>query len=196
MAQQLILPINNTKVTASWKTTAYMAKFGFVHYGADLISTIYNRTLYASGTGTVVACGNDSVLGNVVAVLYPDAQNRVTGKVRGVVLRYFHLARIAVKNGQKVTKDTVLGEYCNTGLYSTAAHLHIEADTDTAHPLYSPTVLSSSLLRGRSRGATDTTMTNPIEWLYCKASGPDKQTYTTAGDQFIRAEDKTILIIQ
>lgn len=68
MLQQLILPINKCKLTASWKTDSYRNKFEFVHYGADMVSTAGAVAIYASGDGEVVATGADSVVGNVVAV--------------------------------------------------------------------------------------------------------------------------------
>lgn len=188
--QKLILPINKAKLTASWKTAAYSTRFGLTHYGIDLISSANDRILYASGTGTVVHAGTDSVVGKVVVVRYTAALNSITGKALDVVFRYFHLDRIDVKAGQSVTKDTKLGVYGTTGLLGTGAHLHLEADTDTAMPLYSPTVWNSSLLRGRLYQANDKTMTNPLEWLHCKTSTPDFQTYATAGDAYIRTEDK------
>lgn len=190
--QQLILPINKAKLTASWKTAAYIASFGCVHYGVDLISSVYDRTLYASGDGIVVAAGADSVVGLVVVVRYTDAHHRATAKSQDVIFRYFHLDSIRVKAGQAVNKDTVLGVYGSTGLLGTGAHLHLEADTDIAWPRYSPTVWNSSLLRGRVFGANDSTMTNPLEWLHCKASLPDSQTWTTAGDHYIRPEDRSV----
>lgn len=192
IAQKLILPINKAKLTASWKTTAYKNKFGYVHYGCDIVSTLYQRTVYASGDGVVVGCGLDNVVGNVVAVKYTGAVNHVSDKVQDIVIRYFHLASISVKPGQKVNKDVVLGQYGNTGMLVMSPHLHIEADTDTGYPLYSPTVYSSNYLKGRAVGANDLTMTSPVQWLYTKNSGPDFQTWTTAGDAYIRAEDKTI----
>lgn len=193
--QRLILPINKAKLTASWKTAAYTASFGYVHYGIDLVSSIYDRTLYASGNGVVVTVGTDSVVSKVVIVRYADAYNRVGEKSQDVIFRYFHLDSIRVKAGQTVTKDTVLGAYGTTGLLGTGAHLHLEADTDTVWPSYSPTVWNSSLLRGRVFGANDKTMQNPLEWLHCKNTPPDNQTWTTAGDSYIRAEDKNISII-
>ncbi len=192
MAQKLVLPINKAKLTASMKTAAYKTKFGFEHYGVDMVSTAGDRTLWASGNGTVVAAGNDSVVGNVVAVLYPAAANHKNNAAQDVILRYYHLAGIEVTVGQAVTKDVKLGQYGNTGSMSMAPHLHMEADTDTAHPLYSPTVNSSSLLKGRSAGANDKTMSSPLDWLHCKSDDPDNQTYTTAGDAYIKPEDKTI----
>jgi GH25 family lysozyme M1 (1,4-beta-N-acetylmuramidase) len=195
MSQKLILPINKSKLTASMKTAAYKSKFGFEHYGIDMVSTAGDTTVWASGNGTVVAAGNDSVVGNVVAVLYPDAVNHKTGAAQGVVLRYYHLASIAVKVGQSVDKDCKLGQYGNTGSMSMALHLHLEADTDTAHPLYSPTVNRSSFLKGRSAGANDKTMSTPLDWLHCKSDSPDNQTYTTAADAYITPADKSIPMI-
>jgi hypothetical protein len=32
-------------------------------------------------------------------------------------------------------------------------------------------------------------MSNPLEWLYRKTTAPDNQTWTTANNKFIRAED-------
>lgn len=192
MSQKLILPIQKAKLTASYKSSAYTTKYGLTHYGCDIVSTVYDRNLRASGTGKVVAAGRDSVVGNVVAVLYPQALNRVTGQIKDVVLRYFHLASIGVKVGSSVTKDTLLGVYGNTGQLPMSPHLHLESDTDTARPLYSPTVLNSSLLRGRSKGATDATMQNPLMWLHCKRTAPDNQSWTTAGDSYIRTEDKVM----
>lgn len=192
MSQKLILPINKCVLTASMKTAAYKNKYGYEHYGADMVSSAGDRILWASGNGTVVATGNDNVVGNVVAVMYPDAVNHRTGEFEDIVLRYFHLQSIEVKTGQTVTKDTKLGIYGNTGMMQMANHLHLEADTDTEHPVYSPTVLSSSFLKGRSVGANDITMTSPLDWLHTKADAPDYQQYTTVADEFIDNKDKTI----
>ncbi|MBC3938159.1 M23 family metallopeptidase [Anaerotruncus massiliensis (ex Liu et al. 2021)] len=191
MSQKLILPINQALLTASMKTQAYLDKFHFVHYGVDMVSSRGDRTVYASGEGTVLETGVDSVVGNVVAVLYPGAQCR-NGRSGDLIFRYFHLERILVKKGDAICKDTRIGCYGNTGSLKMAPHLHLEADSDTAHPLFSPTVLRSSFLHGRSMGANDATVCNPIDWLACKQSPPDSQSYRTAGDVYIRPEDLKI----
>lgn len=188
--QKLILPINAAKLTASMKTDSYRRRFGFEHYGVDMVCTSGSRTLYASGNGKVVAAGRDRVVGNVVAVCYPNALHRPTGKAMDVVFRYYHLETILVKEGERVTKDTRLGVYGNTGSLKMA--LHLEADTDVAHPLYSPTVGSSDFLRGRTQGANDKTLSSPVEWLHRKTSAPDNQTYATAGDSYISGQDIAI----
>lgn len=194
--QRLILPINKCKLTASWKTSAYYNAYGFIHYGVDLVamdgSATGIRTIYASGDGEVVATGCDNVVGNVISVKYYDALHRPSGRSWDVVFRYYHLNSINVKPGQKVSKDTVLGEYGNTGSLTMGKHLHIEADTDTTYPLYSPTVKNSNLIKGTAAGANSKTMYTPVEWLHRKTSGPDYQTWTTANDAYIQADDKSI----
>ena len=195
-SQKLILPINNTRVTASWKTNSYSTRFGMIHYGVDMVSSAGSTVLYASGNGTVLNCGYDNILGNMVVIKYPNSYNRITGKTQDVICRMWHMASITVKKGQSVTKDTKLGLYGNTGQYSTGAHLHIEFDTDVVNPYYTPTLSgTSTFFKGTKQGANDKTMSNPLEWLYCKTSAPDKQTYTTANDIYIRPEDKTIAVI-
>lgn len=193
--QKLILPINKCKLTASWKTESYHKRFGYIHYGCDMVSAQYNRVVYASGDGVVAGCGRDNVVGNVVAVLYTDAVNH-NGKTADLVIRYFHLDSIAVQKWQKVSKDTVLGRYGNTGMLNMAAHLHIEVDCDYAYPMYSPTVLQSNLIKGRAVGANDKSMDNPLDWLHRKSSAPDWQTWATAGDAYIRAEDRVITAVR
>jgi len=192
LAQKLILPINRCKLTASMRTAAYLSRYGYNHYGADMVSTAGAPNVYAGGNGTVVAAGWDNVVGNVVAVRYNGAQNHATGEEADLILRYFHLASISVRSGQAVDKDTVLGRYGCTGMLAMAPHLHLEADTDVAYPLYSPTVRSSNLIRGTARGAHDRTVRHPMEFLHCKPGAPDRQTYATAENAYIRGADKRI----
>ena len=92
MQQKLILPINRTLVTASMGNAAYRAKFGFPHYGTDMVSVAGDTTIYASGTGTLIAAGWDKYAGNVVVIRYPGAVYRPDGTAADVIFRYFHLA--------------------------------------------------------------------------------------------------------
>jgi murein DD-endopeptidase MepM/ murein hydrolase activator NlpD len=125
----LILPLNACTLTASWKTAAYNQRFGFAHYGVDMVSAAGNYIVYASGNGVGVACGYDNVVGNVVAVKYFDGLHRPTGRSwdvcspTSIVLHQVQPAR--------EYKDTVLGYYGNTGMVQMANHLHVEADLDT-----------------------------------------------------------------
>jgi murein DD-endopeptidase MepM/ murein hydrolase activator NlpD len=194
--QKLILPINKAKLTASIDTEAYKNRFGFRHYGADMVATNGSLTVYSSGNGTVVAAGYDNACGNVVAVYYPGCYNHRAQKTHDVILRYFHLGSISVRSGQKVNKDTRLGYYGHTGKYAgTGAHLHLEADSDTKYPLYTPTLSASNFLRGVSQGAIPydspgNTVINPLDMLHIKPNLPDWQGFTTAGDRYIRTSDR------
>lgn len=200
MLQRLILPPNNCKLTASWKTDSYKAQYGVTHYGVDLISATGaidgKRFFYASGNGLVMGCGWDNVVGNVLAILYQKALHKPTNRFVDVIFRYFHLNQIFVKPGQTVNIDTLIATYGNTGQLKMDKHIHLEADSDIMFPMWSPTVLSSNLIRGRSLGANDKTMYNPVEFLHCKISEPECQVWTTAEDRFIRPEDKIVAKIK
>jgi murein DD-endopeptidase MepM/ murein hydrolase activator NlpD len=190
--QKLILPINDASLTASMGTENYRSRFGFSHYGADMISRSGNRVIYASGKGEVLETGWDNVVGYVVAVLYPQAICRRTGEIRDMIFRYYHLERIDTAKGKRVTKDSRLGLYGNTGSLVMGRHLHVEADKDIAYPLYSPTVKRSNFLRGRDFGAHAGMMENPVDWLACKTSPPDHQSWTTAADAYILPADRVM----
>ena len=184
MTQKLILPINKCRITASYKTTAYSQRFGFIHYGVDMISSVGNSTLYASGNGTVIKTGVDSCFGNIVVVRYDDVYNHKTGQVQSVICRYYHLASIAPSlEGATINKDTRLGCYGNTGKYSAGAHLHIEFDSNLESPLSTKTLgKSSDIMRAST---TDTTI-DPMALLYCKVSEPDCQTISADISTFNR----------
>lgn len=154
-SQVLILPINNCAFSAGYKNQAYLAQQTYNHYGVDLYSNVGDKTVYACGDGEVVACGWDGVvgndkLGNVIAIIYKNVKllhdaSTATGKVYkagdiiDVTCRMFHFDSINVKVGDKVTKDTVIGMYGNTGSTlvngkKMGKHLHIEFDVDTEYP--------------------------------------------------------------
>ncbi|MGP1909887.1 M23 family metallopeptidase [Metabacillus sp. JX24] len=180
-AQKLIQPVNNAYITAGYLNAKYEQRFGFKHYGWDLTSSSGSRAVWASGSGTVLATGYDNVLGNTVIVKYPDAYIHSTGKTRDLVFRYNHLDSIAVSKGTRVTKDSRLGNYGNTGKYSTGAHLHFEIDTDTVYYQYSPTLASSSNI---IKAGTAGTVLSPRSVLYTKVSDPDNQSIWIVGDGY------------
>lgn len=189
---KLILPINNCRLTASYQNESYRSRFGFSHYGVDLISTSPQTRVYVSGDGVVLATGYDNVVGNTIVVRYNNAYCQRSQQTVDLIVRYFHMRSIAVNKGQNLNKDTVLGEYGNTGSFSTGAHLHLEVDQDVDYPLYTPTIASSSFLKGSRAGATASTMSNPLSWLHCKTSSPDNQSWSTTEDNYINKEDKEI----
>lgn len=91
------------------------------HYGCDYGTDLHNWEQYALEDGIVIDAktgykdkdGNG--YGNYVKVKYPRI---------GIQLLHAHLKEVKVKNGQSVTKDTILGTTGTTG-NSTGIHLHL-----------------------------------------------------------------------
>lgn len=173
MAQYLILPINKARLTSSYKNENYRKQYGFNHYGVDLVSTNGDRTVYAQGKGIVKAAGYDSLFGNTVVIVYSSAMDPRTKQVLNVTVRYYHLASIRVKDEQRVTKDTVIGVYGDTGKYVDGAHLHMEFDSDTKYYNYAPGIKASGTI---IKKGIDTTF-NPLDMTCVKTNAPDYQTF-------------------
>ncbi len=195
MQQKLILPVNRTRVTASAFNRAYRERFGYPHYGTDLVSAVGDRTVYASGTGTLIIAGWDEYAGNTVVIRYPGAYLRSEDRYEDIIFRYFHLdslARIPTGEGA-ITKDTVLGRYGGSGFGSMtrwSPHLHLEADTDVRYPRHSPTFgASGSVIFGRGAGATADSVRDALSYLYLKPTPPDSQTYQTDGKPYVDDRD-------
>lgn len=169
MAQKLIMPFARQMMLCGYKNAKYRSNWGYDHFGID-VSTIQggagdDPTVYASGTGKVLAAGRDNSLGYGLAVLYPDAYNHKTGKEQSLVARYMHLKSISVKAGDAVYAGKAMGVEGKegTGDY----HLHLEFDTDTA-PVYA--VWSPQVSKGHTfwKKGTDSTV-NPSFVLYVGA---------------------------
>lgn len=170
--QYLILPINDFKPTASYKNAKYQAEWGYTHYGVDCVSASKKTALYGLGNGEVIIAGLDGLNGKttgtgsgcgyVLVVVYKDVYNHKTKKLIDVTVTYMHLdAMPKVKAGDKVTTETLLGYYGNTGANTTGAHLHIQVDTDTKYPLYC-CGLSSKGHNILKKGTNDSTI-NPVD---------------------------------
>ena len=177
--QKLIMPFKRQMMLCGYKNAQYLAYWKYQHYGVD-ISTIQggagaDPTIYASGDGVVVAAGKDNSLGYGLAVLYKDCYNHKTGKSCDLVARYMHMRQLYVASGQTVKagdKLAVEGKE-GTGDY----HLHIEFDTDTQWPVYTPQVAA-----GRTfwKKGIDSTV-NPSHVLHIGAGqGIVKPTYNPA----------------
>jgi len=186
--QKLLLPIPSTILTASYKTDAYLNKYKFPHYGADMVSGLGKREIYASGNGNVIMAGYDTIMGNTIIVQYNGAYNHVQKRSANVVIRYCHLESISAKAGDVVDTQSILGVYGNTGYREMANHLHTEIDTDTVYPNYTPSVVGRNFLVGSAYGAHDRSMFSPVEF-YHSGSG---QSYVTTKDSFILPSDYSI----
>lgn len=191
--QNLILPLTECQLTASWLTEAYQnwTNNEFEHFGIDLISTkfvndVRQRDINCSGYGTVVDVGKDGSMGNIVIILYPSATNRITKETIDVIFRYCHLGTINVRKGQQITKNTIIGNYGKVANNPMSPHLHLEIDTDIEHPYYTPSIKLSTFLKRMHKDLKMPFMSNPLGWLYCSS----EQVYTTTDTSFIRTEDK------
>jgi murein DD-endopeptidase MepM/ murein hydrolase activator NlpD len=85
-----------------------------LHMGVD-IAGLYGSVVHAPADGIVVYAQRKAAYGNLVIL---DHGN-------GLTTRHGHLARFAVRPGQKVHKGDVIGHVGTTGR-STAPHLHYE----------------------------------------------------------------------
>ena len=171
-AQLLVLPIDDCKLNAGYKSGKYREVYKINHYGWDLGSVSGNRPLQGMGRGVVVAAGMDGAntkdrLGNCLVLVYPKVLCR-DGKVRDLSCRMFHLANIAVKAGQEITSETILGQYGATGnpAYCSGPHLHIEFDTDTQYPAYAYGVAGGKIIK---RGTVDSSL-SPSQ-VFCLGAG-------------------------
>lgn len=115
------LPFNGKfKVTCEYgRKNSFKLKWAAgYHTGMDLVG-ITSKDVYSVCDGTVIFAANNGSYGKCVKV-----RDSKTGKV----FLYAHLASIAVKVNQKVTRVTKIGVMGATGKV-TGAHLHIELRT-------------------------------------------------------------------
>ena len=187
MAQRLIMPLVRQMMLVGYKNAEYKKHWGYPHYGIDLSSIQggagTDPVIYASGDGDVVAVGRDNTLGWGIAVRHLDCISR-DGEQRDLILRYMHLTSAAVKVGDTVKAGDVLGVEGKEG--TADYHLHLEMDTDTDWPAYSPQVSAGHVFWKKG---IDTTV-NPSLWLWVgKGQSLAPPTYNPA---WLNAEDFNI----
>ena len=87
------------------------------HSGCDYGTYLKKLPQYAIAEGEIISCGKDTANSNAlyVWVKYPSL---------GVNMLHYHLDRICVKKGQRITADTLLGYTGKTGK-ATGIHLHL-----------------------------------------------------------------------
>lgn len=168
--QRLVLPIDNCAFSAAYKNQLYLKQMKFPHYGVDLYSLEGNQNVYACGEGEVIAAGMDgktlySAMGNAIVIVYKDCWSH-EGNLTSLACRMFHFESVAVKAGDKVTKDTVIGKYGNTGGVLVngkpmGKHLHIEFDRDIKYPAYAYGIRQSGNVI--KKGTVDSTV-NPSDY--------------------------------
>ena len=114
-------PLVSGYVTANY---GYYSPFGYqtFHYGLDFATTDNNTPVYSAASGLVISTVYGQSCGNNIVYI----QHNINGKK--YTTSYWHLRSIAVKVGDRVTKDTKIGimggaasdrDTCSTG-----AHVH------------------------------------------------------------------------
>ena len=166
MSQCLVFPVRQAKITAGYKAKKYREKYGYDHYGVDMICVNDKYfDVYACGNGKVIATGNDGAnsVGNIVVIKYNDVEVKGGGIV-DLICTYFHLqdGSICVKPGDYVNASTKVGLYGKTGYGIVGEHLHIQFDTDVYNPLYCTGIAGrGNILKS---GTVDSTV-NPVNVL-------------------------------
>lgn len=113
-----IWPVPGFKIISSnfSDTQNRKQKHGAIDIAGSGGNPIYGANVVASGSGTVIKIGYSNGkkvgYGNTIVI---DHGN-------GILTRYSHLSSIAVKLGQNVAREQVIGQVGNTG-YSTGPHL-------------------------------------------------------------------------
>jgi murein DD-endopeptidase MepM/ murein hydrolase activator NlpD len=111
----------------------------YIHKGIDIATHRSGDPVVATADGQVVTSEYAYDFGNYIIVRHKH----------GYYTRYAHLSRSAVRVGQRVQQNEVIGFIGNTGL-STGPHLHYEVHigSDVVDP-YRYITIRSSMLRGR-----------------------------------------------
>lgn len=182
-AQKAILPLNEARLTAGYKTkgyTAYMAAAynmkNVVHYGIDLTDDDRkDKELIAPFDMKIVYAGFDTLMGNTVIAVSTRKVDIHSGPGKGaqvIAIRIAHMASVSVKAGDVVKQKTIIGKYGHTGRYGGSDHAHIEIDLDQTAPNFTPTLAGTSNIW---KHGSDTTI-NPMDVFKV---GKDQKFYAT-----------------
>jgi murein DD-endopeptidase MepM/ murein hydrolase activator NlpD len=110
------MPISNYSVSSDFGIRKHpVTGVPHFHTGVDLLTATNDDNVHPVKPGIIVMAEFHSTYGNTVVVRHTN----------GVESLYAHLSAIAVKVGDKVTMNDVVGRIGNTGV-STGKHLHLE----------------------------------------------------------------------
>ena len=110
------MPITNYSVSSDFGIRKHpVTGIPHFHTGVDLLTATNDDNVHPVKPGIIVMAEFHSTYGNTVFVRHTN----------GVESLYAHLSSIAVKVGDKVAMDDVIGRIGNTGV-STGKHLHLE----------------------------------------------------------------------
>lgn len=108
------LPLAMPVKSAFRYSSGFGPRWGRKHQGIDLAGPV-GTPIFATGDGVVTFAGWQRGYGNLIKIEHE----------LGTETRYAHLSKIRVKVGQKVSRNSRIGDMGNTGR-STGPHLHYE----------------------------------------------------------------------
>ncbi|MBE1293043.1 MAG: peptidoglycan DD-metalloendopeptidase family protein [Rhodobacteraceae bacterium] len=108
------VPFDNPLKSAFRYTSGFGMRWGRMHKGTDFAAR-YGTPIHSTADGVVVHAGWLSGYGRLVKIKHEH----------GIETRYAHLAKIRVKEGQRVSRGEHIGDMGNSGR-STGTHLHYE----------------------------------------------------------------------
>ena len=108
------VPFDNPLKSAFRYTSGFGMRWGRMHKGTDFAAR-YGTPIHSTADGVVVHAGWLSGYGRLVKIKHEH----------GIETRYAHLAKIRVKEGQRVSRGELIGDMGNSGR-STGTHLHYE----------------------------------------------------------------------
>lgn len=112
------LPLAMPVKSAFRFTSGFGPRWGRQHQGIDLAGPV-GTPIFATGDGVVTFAGWQRGYGNLIKIQHE----------LGTETRYAHLSKIRVRVGQKVSRNSLIGDMGNTGR-STGPHLHYEVRVD------------------------------------------------------------------
>ena len=170
MSQKLIMPVNKSTVTATFKNQKYYKKFGFEHYGIDLVG---DSVIWSCGQGICLLAGLNTLYGKYASILYPDCHGYAAPFI---LAQFFHMKDIYCHTGMILNKDSKVGIMGCSGKYATGVHLHLE---------FIPVNNLDNLLNFNSPEKINNNLKfNPLRILHVKTSALDYQSITFTNDGF------------
>jgi len=185
-SQLLTFPMDNAIITTGYRNPVYLQRFGFPHFGLDLVPISGGHAyILSSGEGVVLGTEfRDNSLGYIAVIRYDDVFIPQTGDIMPLIARYYHMASLYVNAGDVLSGGQVIGSV--DGRHELYSHIHIEFDANINFPFHTPQVAeASSNLLYRS-GATGELMINPLyvlvvgtgQWVFLHPNA----TYATQND--------------
>ncbi len=186
--QKLRLPFEGENVLyLSRMSPAYYQIYNRQNYGAHLQCT-QSTQLLGLAIGTVVAKGENTVMGNYLCVRYNNCISVYGAGPTDLIVRYYRMQSISVNVGDIVNTNTVLGYSGFSGEYPMMSHFYFEIDTDTNYPTYTP-MLTSAEAGGGLYSGTDSCV-NPFDWLF-NHFGQTKSRAEYADETYVFSSDLT-----